>query len=119
MTGPKHRNSLWAVDRAFIDAKYWDERKRKYGVTTITRMKSNLNYTVIESFKVTSANKKQGIKTDKLIQLDSSEEQWRLIGYKSSTGEYYEYLTNDLDLKPGVVAYLYHRRWDEEKYFDN
>ena len=115
----KQRNSLWVVDRAFIDANYWDERKRKYGVTTITRMKSNLNYTVIESFKVTGANKKQGIKTDKLIQLDSSKKEWRLIGYKSSTGEYYEYLTNDLDLKPGVVAYLYHRRWDEEKYFDN
>jgi hypothetical protein len=20
---------------------------------------------------------------------------------------------------PGVIAFLYHRRWDEEKYFDN
>lgn len=115
----KQRNSLWVVDRAFIDANFWDTRKLNCGVTSITRMKVNLNYKIIESLKVTCADKKQGIKTDKLIQLDSSKEQWRLIGYKSDTGEYYEYLTNDLHLKPGVVAFLYHRRWDEEKYFDN
>lgn len=115
----KQKNSIWVVDRGFIDAGYWDKRKLNYGVTSITRMKSNLNYTVIDNLKVTSAGKKQGIKTDKLIQLDSSNEKWRLIGYKSNTGEYYEYLTNDLHLKSGVVAFLYHRRWDVEKYFDN
>ena len=107
------------MDRGFIDAGFWDARKRNYGVTSITRMKANLNYTVTENLKVTSANKKQGVKIDQLIQLESSKEQWRLIGYKSDTGEYYEYLTNDLLLKPGVAAFLYHRRWDEEKYFDN
>jgi hypothetical protein len=25
---------------------------------------------------------------------------------------------NDLALTPGMIAFLYHRRWDEEKYFD-
>lgn len=34
------------------------------------------------------------------------------------TGEKYEYLTNDFSLNSGTVAFLYHRRWDEEKYFD-
>ena len=115
----KKKNSLWVVDRGFIDADYWDTRKRTYGVTLITRMKVNLNFTVIQKLKVTAANKKQGIKTDHIIQLNSSKEQWRLVGYKSDTGEYYEYLTNDFTLKSGVIAFLYHRRWDEEKYFDN
>jgi hypothetical protein len=113
------KSSLWVVDRGFIDANYWDLRKQKHGVTTITRMKSNLNYTVSESVKVTSSNKKQGVKKDQLIHLDSSGEPWRLIRYKSYTGETYEYLTNDLTLNAGVIAFLYHRRWDEEKYFDN
>ncbi len=113
------KNSLWVVDRGFIDADYWDLRKQKYGVTTITRMKSNLNYTVAESVKLTCSSKKQGVKKDQLIHLDSSEKQWRLIRYKSDTGETYEYLTNDLTLNAGVIAFLYHRRWDEEKYFDN
>jgi len=113
------KNSLWVVDRGFIDASYWDKRKRKFNVTSITRMKENLNYHVIKKIKVTRSNKKQGIKSDQLIQLDSSKETWRLIEYKSDTGESYQYLTNDLQLKSGIIAFLYHRRWDEEKYFDN
>ena len=82
---------------------YWDYRKRNYGVNVITRMKTNLNYTVAETLKVTASNKKQGIKTDQLIQLNSSTEQWRLIGYKSDTGEYYEYLTNDFYPIDGIL----------------
>jgi hypothetical protein len=82
-------------------------------------MKSNLNYSVLEKKKVTTSNKRQGIASDQIIELESSEYKWRLIGYWSETGEYYQYLTNDFELTPGVIAYLYHRRWDEEKYFDN
>jgi len=114
----REKNSLWVVDRAFIDASFWDSRRTR-GVTVVTRMKENLNYSIIEDMKVTGSNKKQGIKSDQIIQLDSSREKWRLIGYRSDSGEYYEYLTNDFKLKPGVIAFLYHRRWDEEKYFDN
>jgi hypothetical protein len=80
---------------------------------------SNLSYTVTENIKVTCSSKKQGVKTDQIIQLDSSKKQWRLVGYQSDTVEYYEYLTNEFTLKSGVIAFLYHRRWDEEKYFDN
>jgi IS4 transposase len=28
-------------------------------------------------------------------------------------------LTNDFSLEPGELAFIYHRRWDEEKFFDN
>ena len=113
------KNALWVVDRGFIDADYWDKRNDSYGVTMITRMKSNLNYTVDKTNKVTCSNKKQGIKSDQIIKLESSDKLWRLIGYQSDTGVYYEYLTNEMDLPSGVVAFMYHRRWDEEKYFDN
>ena len=44
---------------------------------------------------------------------------WRLIGFEHPDGSFYEYLTNDLCLEPGVVAFLYLRRWDEEKLFDD
>lgn len=115
----KEKNALFVVDRAFIDAPYWDNRKTKYSVTMITRMKDNLNYEVIERQEVTAVDKKQGISCDQIIQLDSSKKKWRLIGYWSESGEHYLYLTNEFKLPAGVVAFLYHRRWDEEKYFDN
>ena len=34
-------------------------------------------------------------------------------------GRAYFYITNDFTLEPGVVAFLYYRRWDCEKFFDN
>ncbi len=56
---------------------------------------------------------------DKKIQHRSSKQVWRLINFISPDGKVYEYLTNDFSLSAGMVAFLYHRRWDEEKYFDN
>lgn len=115
----EQKNAIFVVDRAFIDAYYWDIRNKNYGITTITRMKSNLNYEVIKDFKIKKSSRKQGIVLDQKIKLDSSSQDWRLIGYYADSGEYYEYLTNEFNLKPGIIAFLYHRRWDEEKYFDN
>jgi len=43
----------------------------------------------------------------------------RLIEFIAPDSERYQYLTNDFELEPGVIAFLYHRRWDLEKYFDN
>jgi hypothetical protein len=43
----------------------------------------------------------------------------RLICYVDPiTGKAYEFLTNEPDLPPGVLAELYRRRWDVEKVFD-
>jgi len=36
----------------------------------------------------------------------------------NSYGRIYKYLTNNFDLEPGVIAFLYLRRWDEEKILD-
>ena len=43
----------------------------------------------------------------------------RLICYVDAlTGTAYEFLTNEMELPPGVLAELYRRRWDVEKVFD-
>ena len=61
----------------------------------------------------------EGVVWDKTIQLNSSKQVWRLIQFVAPDGKTYEYLSNDFTLSPGMIAFLYHRRWDEEKYFDN
>lgn len=38
----RERNTLRFVDRAFIDARFWDRKKRALASTMITSMKSNL-----------------------------------------------------------------------------
>ena len=113
------KNALYVVDRAFIEARYWDQRKANYGATVISRMKSTFKYQVIEETAVASTVVNEGVVWDKTIQLNSSKQQWRLIQFVAPDGKVYEYLSNDFALSPGIIAFLYHRRWDEEKYFDN
>jgi hypothetical protein len=43
----------------------------------------------------------------------------RLVVYQDApSGKIYEFLTNEPDLPPGVIAELYRRRWEAEKVFD-
>lgn len=113
------KNALYVIDRAFIEARYWDLRKTKYSATVITRMKTVFKYQVLDDIIVISDPVNEGVLWDKRIQLNSSKQEWRLIQFISPDGKTYEYLTNDFTLSPGMIAFLYHRRWDEEKYFDN
>ncbi len=112
-------NALYVVDRAFIEARYWDQRKTKYRATVITRMKSTFKYHILEEIAVAPTAVNEGVIWDKKIQLNSSKQVWRLIQFVSPDGKTYEYLSNDFELSSGMIAFLYHRRWDEEKYFDN
>ncbi len=113
------KNALYVVDRAFIEARYWDQRKTKYRTTVITRMKSTFKYHILEEIALAPTAVNEGVIWDKKIQLNSSKQVWRLIQFVSPGGKIYEYLSNDFTLSPGMIAFLYHRRWDEEKYFDN
>jgi len=113
------KNAIYVVDRAFIEARYWDQRKASVNATVITRMKSGFTYQVLKELDIAAGPVNEGIVSDKLIQLKSSKEKWRLISFIAPDGKEYEYLSNDFALAPGLIAFLYHRRWDEEKYFDN
>lgn len=112
------KNAIYIVDRAFIQASYWDERKAKYKATMITRLKSTFVYEVLDILLVEKTENNRGVIKDERIQLKSSKQVWRLVTFKSPEGYEYEYLTNDFTLTPGIIAFLYHKRWDEEKYFD-
>ncbi len=113
------RQAIYVVDRAFIDGAYWDERKKAIHATVITRMKSTLVYTQKEQRVVSALPCNEKVLSDQVIELQCAKQPWRLIEWLSPDGITYRYLTNDFSLEPGVVAFLYYRRWDEEKYFDN
>jgi IS4 transposase len=60
----------------------------------------------------------EGVLKDLRITLRSSRQNWRLITFRSPRGHLVEFLTNEFKLEPGVIAFLYSRRWEEEKCFD-
>jgi hypothetical protein len=111
-------NAIHVVDRAFVDGRFWDQRLKCYGSTVITRTKSILKLTLMTENPVIQCGDNAGILYDRVVSLLASTEKWRVIGFQSPDGVIYEYLTNDHDLLPGIVAFLYHRRWDKEKYYD-
>jgi hypothetical protein len=113
------RRAIHVVDRAYIDGTFWDKRLSKYASTVITRLKSTLKYSVTHENPVPRTPINDGVLSDRQVQLNCSKYPWRLIGFRAPNGECYEYITNDLSMPAGVVAFLYHRRWDKEKYYDS
>lgn len=116
LTHQKH--ALWLVDRAFIDARFWEAKKKKHKVTMITRMKANLIIQQHDDLPVANIDCNKGVVADQLVELNSAKTLWRLISYQTPQGKAVQFLTNELELEPGVIAFLYSRRWDEEKCFD-
>jgi hypothetical protein len=114
----QHKKALWLVDRAFIDARFWDRKKKCLGVTMITRMKKSLRIDSTEGLPVTETPVNEGVEKDLRVSLGSSREWWRLITFRTRRGRLVEFLTNEFDLEPGLIAFLYSRRWEEEKCFD-
>ena len=112
------KNALWLVDRAFIDARFWEAKKRKHKITMITRMKANLIINQHDDLPVADIDRNEGVIADQLVELNSAKTLWRLISYRTPQGKTVQFLTNELGLEPGVIAFLYSRRWDEEKCFD-
>ena len=98
------RKAIYSVDRAFIDGRYWDERKHSYGATVITRLKSTLKYTVKGTREVVELPCNESVISDKEIHLNCSKEPWRLIEWRSPEGTAYFYITNDFTLEPGAES---------------
>jgi len=112
------KNVLWLVDRGLISAPLWDAKKRKLKSTVITRMKSRLVVEHAEDRDVAAIPENRDVVRDETIALCSSSETWRRVTFCNDAGEEIVFLTNELALEPGVIAFLYLRRWDVEKCFD-
>lgn len=89
------KGAIHVVDRAFIDGRFWDQRFKLYGSTVITRMKSVLKYSLVKENDVALNTSNEGVLYDRAVTLQSSKGTWRLIGFRSTEGIEYEYLTND------------------------
>lgn len=68
--------------------------------------------------------KRKHVKRDDIIRLIGPQtkeyypDEMRLVGYVSpNTGEYYEYITNNLHLAAGTIAGIYKDRWQIEIFF--
>lgn len=116
---PKGRRVLIVYDKAGIDFDFWKGCCRRCAVYFVSRAKDGMVYDWIESRVVNRRDKRnRGVTEDRKV-MTREGHALRIVFYtEPERGETYEFLTNEMDLPPGVVVELYRRRWGVEKVFD-
>jgi hypothetical protein len=116
---PKGRKVLYAYDCAGIDFAQWHKWKQAGGVYFISLTKENMKLEVIGQNPIDLNDPNNaGIEADELVATSQHVSVRRIRYTHPATGEPFEFITNELTLPPGLIAFLYLRRWDLEKVFD-
>jgi Transposase DDE domain len=110
---------LLIYDKAGIDFDYWDRCRRECALYFLSRVKENMMFEWFEDYDWDKSDaRNRGIVVDCKVRSRQGHV-LRLIMYQDAlTGKVYEFLTNEPDLPPGVIAELYRQRWEIEKVFD-
>jgi len=111
---------IHAYDPAIVDYAAWRKWKNTKGIYIITIEKAN---SALEAMSVDLADREDpvniGVISDQLVGSPSSGEALRRIEYEDpATGNVYKFITNEMTLRAGIIAYCYKMRWDIEKTFD-
>lgn len=115
----KGRRVLLIHDKAGIDFNYWKRCRHECAVYFLSRVKDNMVYEELACRLWDRADgRHHGVTHDRLVRTREGH-LLRIVGYiEPVSGEAYEFLTNEMDLPPGVLVELYRRRWEAEKVFD-
>lgn len=116
---PKGRKVLYAWDKAVIDFGAWHSWKHSHGVYCVSMEKENMKLTVMgepEWDRKDPVN--AGIQRVELVAGQAGVLVRRIVYVEPITGTEYWFITNELTLRPGLIAFLYKLRWDVEKVFD-
>lgn len=110
---------LIIYDKAGIDLGYWKRCRQECAVYFLSRAKENMIFEWVEEHPGDQADTRNaGVISDSLVRSRDGH-LLRLVVYQDApSGKIYQFLTNEPDLPPGVIAELYRRRWEAEKVFD-
>jgi hypothetical protein len=112
--------SFYVIDKAYIDFKrlYHLHQQQAFFVT---RAKNNMRFKRMYSNPVDKAT---GVRYDQIGKLetyypsrDYPEKLRRVKYYDSESDKELIFLTNNMELKPTEIAYLYKKRWEVELFF--
>ena len=116
---PKGTKVIHAYDPAIVDYAQWQKWKRGHGVYVITVEKANsaLMKTARRVWD-RQAPENVGVLSDETV-VSPTGATLRRVRYRDPvTGEVYRFITNELTLAPGLLAFIYKLRWDLAKVFD-
>jgi len=110
---------LLIYDQAIVDYPQWQEWKKGRGIYILTREKSNSVLTSM-GYRFWDPNdpRNVGVLCDEHVGSSAGYHLRRITYQDPATGTIYRFITNEQTLPPGLVVFLYRRRWDIEKRFD-
>jgi hypothetical protein len=113
------RRVLLIHDKAGIDFHYWKRCRHECAVYFLSRVKDNMVYEWKSSrLWDRTDGRNHGVTDDRRV-VTREGQLLRIVCYTDPvSGERFEFLTNAMDLPPGVIVELYRRRWETEKVFD-
>ena len=116
---PIGRKVLYVWDKAGIDFHAWHRWKQAHGLYFLSLEKENMNLSVmgIADWDRTDPLN-AGIQRVELVAGAAGVLVRRICYVEPLTGTEYVFITNDLTIRPGLIAFLYKLRWDVEKVFD-
>jgi len=118
MGSPKGIKTIHAYDPAVIDYQYWHKCKEN-GVYFITLEKSNSALIKCGDFPVDRTDERnKGVISDERVVPCNGHAMRRICYYDSVSGKMFSFLTTEMTLPPGLIAFIYKCRWDIEKVFD-
>lgn len=115
----KGRRVLIVYDKAGIDFEYWKRCRVDCAVYFLSRPKEGMIFAWESDREFDRQDRRNiGVWTDTCV-LTRTGHRMRLIRYQdAASGRIFDFLTNEPDLSPGILAELYRRRWLVEKAFD-
>ena len=119
MGADKGMKVIHCYDPAVIGYQYWKNWKQANGVYVITIEKSNSALKIVEDLAFDASDpRNNGVVSDESIISSESVVLRRVTYVDPVTNKKYRFLTNEMTLPPGIIAFLYKLRWDIEKMFD-
>ena len=111
---------LYVWDRAGIDIPQWQKWKQSSGVYFLTRTKELMKIMLMGALDFDRDDPlNAGVLDDQIAGSQTGGYMFRHITYQCPvTGEIFEFITNHMKIRPGILAWLYLRRWDIEKTYD-
>ena len=119
MGEPLGRKVIMVYDRAIIDFQQWYKWKYESGLYMLTEEKSNMklqNLGILEFDKSNSVN--NGILSDNQVGTSKGTLIRRVVYYDSELNKTFVFITNVFNVAPGIIAFIYKKRWMVEKVYD-
>ena len=106
-------DSIYAVDRAYIDWKWLYEEIHLNGAYFVVRAKTTTMFTVLEDLPAGEG----GIISDQRIMLSSDNAVRLVTYYDEKKKKALQFITNNFDLSAKTIADAYKARWEIELFF--